>query len=146
MLPYKKKGAIGGYPDGTFKPKRSVSRAEIAKIIAEGFDIKSADTIGGLNDIVGHWGEVSIRRLASNGIIKGYPDGNYRPNAPVSRAELAKMITVAMAVNAVQKAEENPSPSTFAPAQELIDAIPDQDLLTRQKLQARLDVHKGESK
>lgn len=56
------------------------------------------------------------------------------------------MITVAMAVNAVQKAEENPNPGTFAPAQELIDAIPDQDLLTRQNLQARLDVHKGESK
>lgn len=134
------KGAVGGYPDGTFRPKRSVTRAEIAAIIAQGFDIKSAGTVGGLKDIVGHWGEGMIRRLASNGIIKGYPDGTYRPNAPVTRAELSKIITVAMAVAAIQKVEAKLTTGNYAKAQQLVDALPSyQDREAKQELQNRLN-------
>jgi len=45
-----------------------------------------------LNDIYGHWAERQIRDLVSTGVINGYPDGCFRPNQTISRAEFATMI------------------------------------------------------
>ncbi|MEH2248170.1 S-layer homology domain-containing protein [Nostoc sp.] len=43
-------------------------------------------------DVQSNWSESCITQLASQGIISGYPDGTFRPNAPVTRAEFAAMI------------------------------------------------------
>lgn len=43
------------------------------------------------NDIDGHWGEEYINALAENGVVAGYPDGGFHPNANINRAELVKM-------------------------------------------------------
>lgn len=45
-----------------------------------------------LKDINGHWAEDSIRTLVASGAISGYPDGTFRPNQPISRAEFATII------------------------------------------------------
>lgn len=45
-----------------------------------------------LNDIYGHWAERQIRDLVASGAISGYPDGCFRPNQTISRAEFASMI------------------------------------------------------
>jgi hypothetical protein len=45
-----------------------------------------------LNDIYGHWAERQIRDLVASGVISGYPDGCFRPNQAISRAEFATMI------------------------------------------------------
>lgn len=44
------------------------------------------------NDIQGHWAESCIQQLAQQRIITGYPDGSFKPNAPVTRAEFAALI------------------------------------------------------
>ncbi len=49
----------------------------------------------GFDDVYGHKYERYILKLADMGIIKGYGDGSFRPNAPVSRAEMAKMVMMA---------------------------------------------------
>lgn len=45
-----------------------------------------------LSDIQGHWAQSCIQSLAQRGVINGYPDGSFRPNAPVSRAEYATLV------------------------------------------------------
>lgn len=47
------------------------------------------------SDISGHWAEDVITRWQSSGIVNGYPDGTFKPDNPITRAELAKIITLA---------------------------------------------------
>ena len=47
------------------------------------------------NDIEGHWAEESIQRIMNKRIISGYPDGSFKPDKSVTRAELAKIVTMA---------------------------------------------------
>jgi hypothetical protein len=44
---------------------------------------------GSFTDVAGHWAEAWIEQLAEEGITSGYPDGTYRPNNNVTRAEMA---------------------------------------------------------
>jgi len=46
-------------------------------------------------DIAGHWAEATIEKYKDAGIVNGYPDGTFKPDNTVSRAELAKIITLA---------------------------------------------------
>lgn len=66
----------------------------------------SASAIGMLNDIDGHWAEESIKRAIDKGIINGYPDGSFKPDNSVSRAELAKILTIAFDLNSAAKLPE----------------------------------------
>lgn len=45
-----------------------------------------------LNDIAGHWAEKAIREMVGTGAINGYPDGTFRPDQPISRAEFATVL------------------------------------------------------
>lgn len=44
------------------------------------------------DDITGHWAEKAIRRCMERGLLKGYPDGSFQPDKPVTRAEAAVMM------------------------------------------------------
>jgi len=45
-----------------------------------------------MHDIHGHWAESSIRRVAGLDVLRGYPDGSFKPDNPVTRAETATLI------------------------------------------------------
>lgn len=45
-----------------------------------------------VDDITGHWAEAAIRRCMARGLLKGYPDGSFGPDKPVTRAELAVIL------------------------------------------------------
>ena len=47
------------------------------------------------SDIKGHWAEESVRNLEKKGILNGYPDGTFRPDQSITRAEMAKILSVA---------------------------------------------------
>lgn len=47
------------------------------------------------SDTTGHWAENTINKWADKGIISGYPDETFKPDNPVTRAELAKILTLA---------------------------------------------------
>ncbi|WP_340005763.1 S-layer homology domain-containing protein [Paenibacillus sp. FSL K6-0276] len=53
-------------------------------------------TEAGFSDISGHWAEANIKRAVSEGIVKGYTDGTFKPNATVTRAEFAVMLMNAL--------------------------------------------------
>lgn len=83
-------GIITGYPDGTFRPNASITRAEMAKIIAV---FAKLDTkTDRFTDINGHWAEAYIRLAAGNDWIEGYPDSTFKPQQSITRAETMTMI------------------------------------------------------
>ncbi|MCA1992888.1 MAG: family 10 glycosylhydrolase [Coleofasciculus sp. S288] len=47
------------------------------------------------NDVQGHWVQPCIEQLAQRRMVNGYPDGSFKPNAPVTRAEFAAMLVSA---------------------------------------------------
>lgn len=85
---------IEGYPDGSFKPGNTITRAEFAKIaIVLGGLEKSADVLKNsstkFKDVAaGQWYTGWINLAESQGYVKGYPDGTFRPNAPISYNEV----------------------------------------------------------
>ncbi|MCR4429041.1 MAG: S-layer homology domain-containing protein [Caldiserica bacterium] len=87
-------GTLSGYPDGTFLPDNTITRAELAKILSVSFDIKMVKEGGAsFKDVdPNFWATPYIERLYKGGIIQGYPDGTFRPQDPVKRSELASMI------------------------------------------------------
>ena len=45
-----------------------------------------------MKDIKGHWAEEYIKKVIAAGIMRGYPDGSFKPDQPVTRAELATVL------------------------------------------------------
>lgn len=86
------KGYISGYPDGTFKPDNSISRAEFVVLVnkAMGYSKKGTAYFRDLNS--SFWGYDEIMKGVSAGYIKGDADGSFRPNDPVRRQEAAVMM------------------------------------------------------
>ena len=84
-------GVIKGYPDGTFRPGANITRAEFAAIAAR-FDEKEVGVMADFSDILGHWAAMEISKAASNGWVNGYPDGTFRPDREITRAESMALI------------------------------------------------------
>lgn len=83
-------GIIKGDPAGTYRPDDPITRAEMAAIIARFGDFKEGGKT--FNDISGHWAQKYIELAASNGWINGNPDGTFKPNNKITRAETVAMI------------------------------------------------------
>jgi len=88
------KGIISGYTDGTFKPNNPVTRAEFTVMLAgllklegDGAVITFTD-----NDQIGAWAKDAVAQAVQAGIVNGYNDGSFRPNAHITRSEMAVMI------------------------------------------------------
>ncbi|MFC4403547.1 S-layer homology domain-containing protein [Gracilibacillus xinjiangensis] len=87
------KGVITGYPDGTFRPKHSITRAEASVIINNAYSINLGSTKRSFSDLENsHWAEVAMTNLSSNRLINGYPDGTIRPSNEITRAEFAVIL------------------------------------------------------
>ncbi|WP_179151857.1 S-layer homology domain-containing protein [Oceanobacillus senegalensis] len=88
-------GYMIGYPDGSFGPQDPLTREQMAKIIAEAYDLEgvSGDYF---TDVSSSWAEEYINSLAVNGISNGTADGTFHPSENISRAEFAVMLARAM--------------------------------------------------
>lgn len=86
-----KLGIVKGRRADRFDPNASITRAEFAAICAR-FSTKPVENSGSFSDISGHWAENEIERAAAFGWISGYPDGTFRPDARITRAEAMTMI------------------------------------------------------
>ena len=86
-----KLGIVKGRRADNFDPDASITRAEFAAICAR-FNTKPVENSGSFSDISGHWAENEIERAAAFGWISGYPDGTFRPDARITRAEAMTMI------------------------------------------------------
>ncbi len=84
-------GILKGRDDGLFHPDDSITRAEFAAICAR-FDQSEVSEAALFPDIAGHWAEGYIQRAAALGWVRGYPDGSFGPDDPITRAEAVTMI------------------------------------------------------
>ncbi len=88
-------GIICGYPDGTFRPDAPITRAELTKIAASFFsDPRVAATYDGrFSDVHGaEWYISYLMTALEEGLIEGYPNGSFRPNRPITRAETCTIV------------------------------------------------------
>ncbi len=82
---------VNGYPDGTFRPNDAITRAEMATLISN-FDNLYEMAANTFFDVSGHWAEKYISLAVAKGWMSGYPDGTFRPDQPITRAETMSMI------------------------------------------------------
>ena len=85
------KGLISGYPNGTFKPNDSITRAEFAQMISGYIKNEKAGS-SDFQDVKDHWAKDAIDKLYGNKNVTGYPDGSFKPNAKITRAEAVTIL------------------------------------------------------
>ncbi len=84
--------------NGVFNPKMPILRSEMAVVLAEGLDIpetKATDKYKDINN--GYWAKAWIDRALAEGVMIGYPDNNFRPDQPITKAEV--FATIAQLIN-----------------------------------------------
>ncbi len=90
------KGIVKGYDDYRFDPNGTLTRAEAATFIARAYSLKPSGAARTFPDVTrDHWAMETVASAAARGIIQGYPDGTFRPNDPVTRAEMTVMAALA---------------------------------------------------
>lgn len=88
---------IKGYPNGSFKPTDTITRAEAAtifyRLLTDSTRKAYATTYNSFKDVPATaWYNTAVSTMAKLGIVNGGADGYFRPNDPITRAEIAAMI------------------------------------------------------
>lgn len=92
------KGMISGDERGRFDPDAPLTRAQMAKLFTVGLGYEADATQMQMQasqypDVpLGHWSSGFIEMVTELGIAEGYPDGAFRPDEPVTRAQLAALV------------------------------------------------------
>jgi len=91
-------GIIAGYPDGTFRPDEPVIRVEFTAMLVHALKLDGTGATLSFTDRaeIGAWAEEAVARAMLAGIVNGYEDGRFQPNAPITRTEMAIMIARAL--------------------------------------------------
>ena len=96
VLELASRGYISGYKDGTFRPNQAVTRGQAAKMLANALNLNVTNPSNpGFRDVpTNHDYYKYIAALSNAGIINGYDDKTFRPNEPINRNQMAKIITL----------------------------------------------------
>ena len=99
---------INGYTDGTFRGDKSVTRAEMAKMIC--YIVSGGDDVGSIyagantfTDCTSHWAKGYIAYAAKTGLVAGIGKGKFDPNGNVTGTQAAKMLLCALGYNATNE-------------------------------------------
>lgn len=90
-------GIAGGYPDGSFRPDNTITRAEFATMLVKAFNLQKQ---GGkvFADSEQHWAKEYISRATASGVVSGYDAENFGPDKLITREQMAVMISKAAKV------------------------------------------------
>ncbi|MBW4594192.1 MAG: S-layer homology domain-containing protein [Brasilonema angustatum HA4187-MV1] len=100
-----KNNLMNGFPDGTFRPKAPITRAEYADVIARSFQLPPGKKIRKFTDVKrGFWASSAIERAASMEFISAFPDGTFRPMQNLTRIQ-----TIVSLVNGLKLSGGNPN-------------------------------------
>jgi hypothetical protein len=95
------RGVVEGYPDNSYRPATAVTRQQMASFIARAMEAVGAvlpdgdDTFPDVDADNVH--ADNINALAEAGIVRGYPDGTFRPGVPVTRQQMSQFIVLGAA-------------------------------------------------
>ncbi|CAI6084190.1 S-layer homology domain-containing protein [Cohnella sp. JJ-181] len=92
MAEWQRLGLINGFQDGTLRPDQAISRIEFVALANRLFAYKGASSRL-FADVPGDaWFASQVQAAVAAGYINGFPDGTFKPNRPLSRAEAAAML------------------------------------------------------
>lgn len=96
------RGVIGGFPDGSFKPNQTVTRAQLAVMLVNANKVSTFASSGSdFTDVPKtHWAYSFISAAANAGYLGGYPDGSFKPEKEVSYNEALTMIVASLGYKA----------------------------------------------
>ncbi|MEN6390016.1 MAG: S-layer homology domain-containing protein [Syntrophomonas sp.] len=114
IISLQEKGIITGYPDNTFRPDNSITRAEFLTMIIKAFNLTGTDGTT-FSDTINHWARDVISIAVHNKIASGYDQNSFGPNDPITREQMAVIIAM------VKNLNNNGSGKTFTDS-ELISA------------------------
>ncbi|WP_110112570.1 C40 family peptidase [Bacillus sp. CGMCC 1.16541] len=87
---------VQGYQGSYFKPHDTITRAEVAALLAKSFDLPMSNRKQTFKDVpTNHWAVGAINALHAKGIMNGDNNGNFRPNDRLTRAQLSKVLVEA---------------------------------------------------
>ncbi|MCK9268265.1 MAG: S-layer homology domain-containing protein [Alkaliphilus sp.] len=93
------KGVVSGYPDGSFKPDKQITRAEFVKMINYIFGYSEKGSVSFTDVGEGDWFYDEIGKAVKAGYISGYDDGTMKPNNPITRQEVSKVMGMVFDLN-----------------------------------------------
>ena len=86
-------GVIEGYPDGTFLPSATLTRAHMAAILARFLGLEESETPADFSDMTGNeWYATVVQSCVEAGLFQGYEDGTFRASNSLTMAQLAVLI------------------------------------------------------
>lgn len=124
----KQHGVIHGYPDGTFKSKNKINRAEFLKIVVgsmDGFNPDEETDTHCFSDVKDEWFAKYVCYGKKHGIISGYNDGTFRPANNINFAEASKIVVNAFGMRPSDTLNTDPWYRTFVEPLAENNAIPD---------------------
>ena len=84
---------INGFPDGTFRPNENVTRAQFVQMLYNATILKPQAPQNTFPDVSEQsWYNAAVNFLAASGYISGYPDGTFRPQSDITRAEITVIL------------------------------------------------------
>ncbi|MEM9543235.1 MAG: family 10 glycosylhydrolase [Cyanobacteria bacterium P01_E01_bin.42] len=149
-------GIIRGFPDGTFRPDRPVSRAQFAALVAGAFDRPKTRSAMNFSDLsLGFWAREAIAKAYQMGFLSGYPNKTFRPHIEISKAQVFTALVNGLQIDSAkfpeidledyyQDSQEIPNyaiaPVTTATQAGIVVNHPDLDRLQPNKAASRADV------
>lgn len=95
IMEFYDRGMTKGYPDGTFRPEGTITRAEFLTFVNRTFGFTEEVETLDFTDIAGdEWFIHELKTAVENGYIHGYPDGTFRPEKQISRQEAAYVLNI----------------------------------------------------
>jgi uncharacterized lipoprotein YddW (UPF0748 family) len=100
------RGIVSGFPNGTFRPNNSMTRAEFAAILGKAFPKALKRQYAGFGDVpASHWAAAVIQKAYEIGFISGFPDNRFRPEDRISRVQVLVSLVNGLEIASKVKAD-----------------------------------------
>lgn len=149
------RGILKGFPDGTFKPGGSITRAEFAALVQKAFEQQPKAKAQNFKDVSENfWASPAIQETVTTGFLQGYPNNVFRPNQPISKAQVLVALSNGLGLTpptasqevlkTYQDANQIPNyaraPVSAATQAGLVANYPNPNILTPQRNASRAEV------
>jgi len=91
------RGILGGFPDGTFHPNDNITRAQCAAIALKALSVPAYGGVSSFNDVSPkYWASAAIGAVSNAGLVTGFPDGTFKPEDRLTRAQALVILAKAL--------------------------------------------------